>query len=71
MYISRSNYSSVALELNHRKSNIQILQKEALKSKQIEIGGQIRRQGPQHMLSGVVDELQCSIKHPAIFAEEI
>ena len=42
MYISRSNLLSVALELKHMKSKIQIKHKKH--SKQSEMGSQIRRQ---------------------------
>ena len=41
----RSNLLSVALELKHRKSKTQNIAKEALKSKNIEIGSQIVQQG--------------------------
>ena len=40
MYISMGTLSSVALEPNHRKSEIYNIVKEAIKSKQIEMGGQ-------------------------------
>ena len=42
---SKSNLSSVALEPKHRKSKNSNIAKEALKSKQFEMGSKIRRQG--------------------------
>ena len=44
MYISMNNLLSVALEPKHSKNSD--IAKEALKSKQIGMGSQIRRQGP-------------------------